>query len=333
MKTNEESEFHLLKNIIRDAIVPYPAGYSFCLFCSIDRILYLIYTSREYSIISYDLINDKRINQIKKAHNNYISNFRQYLDGINKRDLLISVSTLINNIKVWNIKNYECLCNLENIYDKSVILSACLLNENNKIFIVTCNEPQYFFEEIKVFELKGNIYKKIYNYDDLTHYIDSYYDNNLSKNFIITGNASYPRSYDYSNSKLYHKYSDDNNKGQYYMTFYDKDDILKLIESSSDAYIRIWDFHSGKLLSKINISDTFYCKIYSFCVSNNNYLCAGMSGGKVIEIDLKTKKLVSFSSNDKNDYLAIQTVEHSKYGECLISQDCNRGQIKLWKKK
>ena len=57
-----------------------------------------------------------------------------------------------------------------------------------------------------------------------------------------------------------------------------------------------------------------------------------MSGGKVIEIDLKTKKLVSFSSNDKNDYLAIQTVEHPKYGECLISQDCNRGQIKLWKK-
>ena len=162
-------------------MVPYKGSYSFCIFCSIDRILYLIYANKYCSIISYDLNSDKRINEIKKAHNNYISNLRHYLDGINKRDLLLSVSTIINNIKVLNIKNYECLCNLENIYDKSVVLSACFLNERNIIVIVTCNEPHKIFEEIKIFELNGNSHKKIYNYDDLTHYIDSYYDNNLSK--------------------------------------------------------------------------------------------------------------------------------------------------------
>ena len=77
------------------------------------------------------------------------------IDGNNKRYLVLSVSTKNNNVKVWNIKNYECLCNIPNIYEKSVILSSCFVNENNKIFIVIINEPYKIFEEIKVFELNG----------------------------------------------------------------------------------------------------------------------------------------------------------------------------------
>ena len=325
----EESGYHLLKNITKDSYVPYYIRVnSFCLFKSIDKILYLIYASEACSIISFDLINDKRINEIKKAHSTYISSFRHYLDGINKRDLIISVSTIDNNIKVWNIKNYECICNIKNIYEESVVLSACFINENNSIFIVASNEPHNIFEETKVFDLNGNKYKEIYNYDDLTRYIDSYYDKNLSKNFIVTGNVSYPRSYDYNSSKLYHKYADDNNKEQYYIFIFDKDDVLELIESSQDQFIRIWDFHSGKLLNKIKLDINKYYTVYSFCASNNNVLFGG-TGNDIIIIDLKTQKVDSFSSG-YNQAFTIQIIEHSKFGECLISQGSLNSPIKLW---
>lgn len=327
MESLEKSEYHLLKNITKDAYIPFNQEVnSFCLFESIDKILYLLYANEECSIISFDLINDKRINEIKKAHSNYISSFRHYLDGINKRDLILSVSIKNNNVKVWNIKNYECLCNIQNIYESSVRLSACFLNEDNNIFIVACNEPFKIFEETKVFDLNGKKCKEIYNYDELTLYIDSYCDKNLSKNFIITGNISYPRSYDYSSSKLYHKYSDDNNKEQFYMSIFDKDDILKLIESSSDKFIRIWDFHSGKLLNKIKLDFTEYCRVYSFCVSNNNFLFGGALK-KIIVIDLKTQKVDSFSCGYQ-EARTIKIIEHPIFGECLILQ--GNSQINLW---
>ena len=332
MEAFEEFEFKFFKNIEESTTYAYHQGVnSFCLFWSVDRILYLIYANNVNSIISYDLNNDKKINEIKRAHSKYITSFRHYLDGNNKRDLVLSVSTENNNVKVWNIKNYECLCNIKNIYEKSVILSACFVNENNKIFIVTGNEPYKIFEEIKVFELNGNKCKEIYNYDDLTHFIDSYYDKNSSKNFIITGNASYPRSYDYSNNQLYHKYSDDNNKNQYYMVFFDKDDILKLIECNQDYYIRIWDFHSGKLINKIKISDSVYFKVYSLYVSTNNYLFVGTCEGVILKIDLKTQKIISFFK-DQSGVFGIQLIDHPRYGECLVIKGFAGCKIQLWTK-
>ena len=72
---------------------------SFNVFKSIDNILYLIYTNKNNSIISYNLINNCKIIEIKNAHKQYITNFRYYLDKKNKRDLIISISAYDNNIK------------------------------------------------------------------------------------------------------------------------------------------------------------------------------------------------------------------------------------------
>jgi len=44
-----------------------------------------------------------------KMHKQYITNLRHYLNNINKRDLIISISAQSNNIKLWNLNNYECL--------------------------------------------------------------------------------------------------------------------------------------------------------------------------------------------------------------------------------
>jgi len=74
-----------------------------CIFNSINNILFLIYINKVYNnIILYDINNKNKINEIKVAHDDYIAGFRHYLD-INKRDLLMSISSENNNIKLWDI--------------------------------------------------------------------------------------------------------------------------------------------------------------------------------------------------------------------------------------
>ena len=65
-------------------------------------------------------------------------------------------------------------------------------------------------ESMKVFDLKGNKIKEINDSKDTVYYIDVYYDNNLFKNYIITGNEKDVKSYDYNVNKLYHQYSNNN---------------------------------------------------------------------------------------------------------------------------
>ena len=73
---------------------------SFCVFNSINNILYLVYTSKNNSIIFYDLNNFKKINEIKSFQKDIISSYRHISDIKNKRDLIMSISRDINDIKI-----------------------------------------------------------------------------------------------------------------------------------------------------------------------------------------------------------------------------------------
>ena len=95
------------------------------MFKSIYDIFYLIYTSKNNSIIFYNLLDDKKIDEIKNTHKQYITNYRHYLDNYNKRDLIMSLSLDDNNLKLWNVNNYECLLNIENVNKNGGLLSAC----------------------------------------------------------------------------------------------------------------------------------------------------------------------------------------------------------------
>ena len=90
-------------------------------------------------IINQLLPKFQKITEIKNAHNNVTTNFRHYLDVINKRDLILSISAYENNIKLWNINNFECLLNLQNINKGGCLYSACFLNDNNQNYIITSN--------------------------------------------------------------------------------------------------------------------------------------------------------------------------------------------------
>ena len=88
---------------------------AFNVFKSINNILYLIYSNKDISIISFNLINDKKLNEIKRPHKKPISSFRNYIDEINHKELLMSISESDNNIKIWNIRNLELIYNFKKI--------------------------------------------------------------------------------------------------------------------------------------------------------------------------------------------------------------------------
>ena len=96
----------ILKNITKDSNGNCFLDNSFTVFKSINNILYLIYASDNKSIIAYNLSKSQKIIEIKDAHKNIATNFRHYLDTINKRDLILSVSAYENNIKIWNVNNF-----------------------------------------------------------------------------------------------------------------------------------------------------------------------------------------------------------------------------------
>ena len=229
----------------------------------------MIYANKINSIISYNFINNQKISEIKNAHNEYITNFRHYYDKEKNQDLIISISSYDNNIKLWNIYNWNCICDIKNINQKGNLYSACFLHDinNNTNFIVTSNDNYSKSEFIKIFDFNGKKIKEIKNSNKRTFFIDTYYDFKLSKLFIITGNDNYVLSYDYNDDKIYYKYSD-NDKDIDEINPHDSiimindAQIVKMIESSEDGNIRIWDFHHGLLLKKIFISE---CKIYGIC--------------------------------------------------------------------
>ena len=302
---------------------------TFTAFNSIENILYLIYCNDSSSIIAYNLKNDKIIKKIKKAHEEYISNIRHYLDKINNQDIIMSISCKDCNIKLWKVYNWECFVNIENIYKSGDLDSACFLSENSVNYIVTCNDEEDISksENIKVYDFLGNKIKEINNSNDIAFFIDSYYDKIFYKNYIITSNDGYMKSYDFSQNKIYRKYCDQDKRGHFSFLINIENGIIKIIESVCDGNIRIWDFNSGILLNRIKVSDH---RIYGICLWNDNYLFVGCEDKKIKLIDLKIGRIINELTGHSKDVLTIKTINHPKYGKCLISQGWEDDQIRLW---
>ena len=325
-------KINFLYNLANDSYSAIFPVYIFDTFRGINNILYLIYTNINMSIILYDIIHNQKISEIKKAHCNYITCFRHYTDKNNQKDYIMSISWEDNNLKIWNLSNLECLLNLKNInfYTKNV--SACFLSDKEQIYIATCNgisRDYYNKDYIKIFDLKGNI-KKIINNSNLydTVFIDNFYDNELSNNYIMTSNITFSISYDYNHNKIHHTYRDKENVDKQYnrMVVYKDEDLTKLIESCGDGFIRIWNFHLGTLLKKINCKQPLNC----ICLWDNKYAFVGCSNKTIKLVDLNNEKTIKNLEGHNNRVLFIQIINHSKYGECLVSQGFENDQIKLW---
>ena len=51
--------------------------------------------------------------------------------------LLLSISCNDNNIKIWNVNNFECLVDIKKVNESGFLDSACILKDNKENYIVT----------------------------------------------------------------------------------------------------------------------------------------------------------------------------------------------------
>lgn len=331
---------------------------TFTLYNSINNCLYLIYATENKSIKCYSFGGQKVIKEIKDAHEDYITNFRHFFCKKEDKDIIMSISGWINNVKLWDGNNWECILNLTNVYKIGYLFSACFLKIKNKInnssnldILESINnnvksnliDEDYYIlvsnrnhlgngEEIKMYDLKGKEIKKIKDSNDNTCFIDTYiekgkeYDNN-DNYYILTGNSCYVKSYNYKYNKLYKKYYDKDNKGDHFCVIVKRiGDILKLIESCGDGYLRIWNFHGGDLLTKIN------CKngLLGICIWNQDYLFTGCKDNTIKLIDIKKEKILKSLTGHNNYVCTIRKIVHPNYGGCIISQSWHNDEIKIW---
>ena len=328
-KNKNPKGIKLYKTISEDSYSDYGLDNTFTIFNSINNLLYLIFATKKYSIICYNLNSQKKIIEIKDCHNEYITNFRHYLDEINKKDFILSISNEDNNIKLWDVKNWQCVLSILHINKRGYLYSSSFLKEGNINYIVTSNYNEIeSSENIKLFDFNGQKKMEIENSNEITFLVEVYYEKNLNKNFIVTGNLNYVKSYDYQNNgKLYHKYFD-NGKGYHFsLNIYDNNNMIKLIESCEDGNIRIWHFHSGMLLRKIKISIE---NLNGICLWNENYLFVGCDDNTIKLIDLKNEIMIDELKGHNKEVLTIKKINNGN-DAWLISQGYEDDQIRLWK--
>mgnify|MGYP002626681632 FL=1 len=293
------------KNITSNSYAHFGLDNTFIIVKSISDISYIIYSTKDQSIISQNIINFQIISAIKNAHDNYITNFRHFFDKENKRDIIMSISAVDNNIKLWNLKDWNCLLDLKKVNEHGSLFSACFIRDEieNKNFILTSNDNYSNSEKIKIYDFKGNKLKEINDSNHRTYIMDIFYDKTKNKYYIITGIEKGVISYDFLENKIYNQYIEKTED-----IFYNDHDsivikeekgIVKMIESCEDGNIRIWDFHSAILLNKIEISEH---KLYGLCLWNKDFLFVGCDDITLKLIDLRNNFVIN---NIKTEELVI----------------------------
>ena len=156
---------------------------------------------------------------------------------------------------------------------------------------------------------------------DRSYIIESY------KNYFFTGNENFVKSYNLNDGKIYQKYFDNDEFNSHLsIIIYDNNKNVKLIESSTGGVVRIWNFHSGKLIKRIIVS---YVPLYGICLWNLEFLFAGSYGGEVLLVNLRTGKIDTIlDTKTYSKVNKVKKISHPKLGEYLIT---NSNNLILWK--
>lgn len=343
--------FKLSKKILKGEFGGFENN-SFCAFKSIvNDYFYLVYIwkgGKGYLLIIYDLINNQKLNEIKQ---DFLDNIKHYEDFKNKRDIVLSFSTIDRNLKIWNINNCSIICEIQfpNKINNQYLYSCCLLKESNQQFSIVLSLSE---EPIQIFDLNGNkkkVFKNSISSGGIS-FLGVYYSNTPQKKYVLMGGYSCCKSYDYDNYKMYKSYLCDDSDGNYFeLEINDNNGKKELIGVNDDGQIKIWDFHSGKLIkiidaNKRNLGDFNYR--FGACLWNKGYLITGRTtedervrylsksrkedkkGYSIQIIDLINGKIIHEFFEYKYMVNNIKKITLPLYGECLLVQNCEY--IDLW---
>jgi len=312
---------------------------TFTVFKSLKNEYLLVYSYSEdyknYSLKCYDILQDKRMTKVQKAHTERIFTCSHFLDKYNKRDLLIT-SAFDKKIKIWNISN-----NFQVIYEKkpdyyfqenTYLLSENMLSDNNKIYLI-----------VSAYEINSSGYDLLYyntsksldwrhfdNSRDNTNFLDIFYNNGNPE--IITANLGNVKIYNFQNKKLI-KFFSDNKKELNYLSAIIKEDSLNnknVIVSAGDGLLRIWDYnHPDRLLQSIKT----YLNVWLIGLEliNERFLLASGADGNIKEFDLKNNYMAcNLNRNNSSDPLFTLRYININ-GEDYLFSHSHKGLIELWK--
>ena len=328
--SNSFPQLSFYKNLTKKTTSKYYGDNNFIVFESLNNEIILVYSVNHYSIHFFDIDKDKLIKNIPEAHKSQINNFRYVLDKNLTRDLLLSVADKIKNIKVWDIKYFTCIINIESVYFDGFLFSSCFLIDeiNKKNYIISVN---FNSEPLKIFDFKGTNIRNIENNEDKSYIVETFFNSYQSKYYIIVGNENFIISYYFEDGLMYKKYYDfsSDNCLHMFFTISCKDTDIYLIEADLIGYIRIWNFDTGVLLKKYLIGEKL--KLRGLCMWNESYVFVGASDKTVKLVDLRNGEILD---NLKCNEIVcnIKKINTKKFGECLLLQGKSyNGQIKLWK--
>ena len=148
--------------------------------------------------------------------------------------------------------------------------------------------------------------------------------------FIIAANLGNVKIFDFEQKKLIKTFSDNNNSINYLssviQTYADK---ACLIATSSDGFLRIWDYHNPSVII-YKIQSYLNNWLIGLELIDNRFLLAGCADGSIKEFDLlKNYVAYTFPRGDKHDPLfTLKFIQIN--GQNYLFSHSHKGLIELW---
>ena len=297
---------------------------TFSVFKSLKGQTILSWFTKKRTIELYDLDEDILLKTINNAHTNDIHCCRHFLDTKNNNDLLITCS-YDKSIKIWNIEQLDSpILTIENAHSNGFIFSPCILSHEklSENYIISGADE----ELIKIFDFHGKFLEKQTKVDEYINFLDTYYDKKEDKFYIINGNSSNVKVYNFDDLSIYKIYIQKQSSSHTEVIIHENknNEKVELIESDMKGYINIWDFHKAECLKSIEIKTI----VNGICLWDENYLFCTGKDKEIKIIDLNGKIIRSLKGHT-NQTISVEKIFISKYGDCLVSHDKD-GIIKLW---
>ena len=324
IKNSEVNNLKFVKDVIKNGPNYTGASQMFAVFKSLKGNIILAYPTKDKTLELYDLDKETLIKSIKNAHSSDIYCCRHFIDIKTNSDLLIT-SSYDKSLKLWNLEKDEPLLTIENAHTNGFSFSPFILS-NEKLpenYIISGADDEY----IKIFDFQGKFLDKQIKVGDYVNYLDTYYEQDKGKIYIINGTSRGLRVHNFDDCSVYNTYLEKDPSPHAYIILYKNENKnrMELIDADMKGFIRIWNFHSAKLIKTIKMETI----VNGICLWDNRFLATSGRDTNIKIVDLRSKKIIKILKGHEKETLSVKKINISKYGECLVSLDRD-GIIKLW---
>ncbi len=322
---DERINLKFKKDITTDAPTYSGSSQMFCVFKSLKGEPILSWVTKKNTIELYDLEKEEHIKTIKDAHTNDIQCCRHFIDTKSNSDLLITAS-YDKSLKIWNVEKMDSpMLTIENAHFNGFIFTPCILSHEKlkENYVISGADDV----GIKIFDFNGKFLGKQIYLEEYVNFLDTYYDKNKDKFYIINGNSNNLKVYYFDDCKVYQTYRQDSNSAHAQILIHENknNNQVQLIDADMKGFIKIWDFHTAECLKTIMLKTI----VNGICLWDEKYLLTTGRDRQIKVVDIKRSKIIKSLGEHNKESLAVQKVSTAKHGDCIITHGKD-GVLKLW---